>query len=239
MTIVPRPTASRDDAGEFATTLIEVQDRDLDGLSLVASLGASISGRIVVERGANIQTPFGLRIRASLTPEEYSGSWLITATVADDWSFRMTGLSGFCQFTVATDRAPFVAVTRTRVDAVEAPANAGVELTGGAHEVVVFVTERQSPNRTVDAPLSSGALVEQFKSEKVSWRQFAIAKEIVDRHDASVLPSLVGWLSQEDRHLRGNAAFIVAALGDARGFQVDAITHKRRPAVVSHSAERL
>ena len=220
LTIAPRPTASRDDTGEFATTLIEVQDRDLDDLSLVASLGASISGRIVVEPGANIQTPFGLRIRASLTPEEYSGSWLITATVADDWSFRMTGLSGFCQFTVATDRAPFVAVTRTRVDGVEAPASAGIELMGGVHEVVVFVTERQSPKRTVDAPLSSGALVEQFKSEKVSWRQFAIAKEIVDRHDASVLPSLAGWLSHEDRHLRGNAAFIVAGLGDARGFQV-------------------
>jgi hypothetical protein len=220
LTIAPAQTASRNDAGEFATTLIEVQDRDLDGLSLVASLGASISGRIVVEPGANIQTPFGLRVRASPTPEEYSGSWLITATVADDWSFRMTGLSGFSQFTVATDRAPFLAVTRTSVDGVEAPAGTGVELTGGAHEVVVFVTERQSPKRTVDARLSSAALVEQFKSEKVSWRQFAIAKEIVDRHDASVLPSLVGWLSHEDRHLRGNAAFIVAGLGDARGFQV-------------------
>jgi hypothetical protein len=220
LTIAPRPTASTDDAREFATTLIEVQDRDLDGLSLVASLGASISGRIVTEPGANIQTPFGLRIRASPTSEEYSGPWLITATVADDWSFRMTGLSGFSQFTVATDRAPFVAVTRISVDGVEAPGSSGVELTGGTHEVVVFVTERQSPKRTVDAPLSSGALVEQFKSEKVFWRQFAIAKEIVDRHDASVLPSLMGWLSHEDRHVRGNAAFIVAGLGDARGFQV-------------------
>lgn len=220
LTIGPRPTASRDDAGEFATTLIEVQDRDLDGLSLVASSGASISGRIVVESGANIQTPFGLRIRASPTPEEYSGSWLITATVADDWSFRMTGLSGFCQFTVATDRAPFVAVTRTSVDGVEAPPSAGVELTGGGHEVVIFVAERESPKPTFDTTLSSGALVEQFKGEKVFWRQFAIAREIVDRHDASVLPSLVGWLSHEDRHLRGNAAFIVAGLGDARGFQV-------------------
>jgi hypothetical protein len=220
LTIAPRPNASNDDAREFATTLIEAQDRDLDGLSLVASPGASISGRIVAEPGANIQTPFGLRIRASPISEEYSGRWLITATVADDWSFRMTGLSGFSQFTVATDRAPFVAVTRTSVDGVEAPGSSGVELTGGTHEVVVFVAERQSPKRTVDAALSSNALVEQFKSEKVFWRQFEIAKDLVERHDASVLPSLVGLLSHEDRHLRGNAAFVVAGLGDARGFQV-------------------
>ena len=220
LTIGPRPTPSKDDAGEFATALIEVQDRDLDGLSLVASLGASVSGRIVAEPGANIQTPFGLRVSASPTSEEYSGPWSISAAVADDWSFRMTGLSGSSQFTVATDRAPFVTVTRTRVDGVEAPAGAGVELTAGAHEVVVFVTERQLPKPAAGAALSSRALVEQFKSEKVSWRQFAIAKEIVDRRDASVLPSLVDWLSDEDRHLRGNATFIVAGLGDARGFQV-------------------
>jgi HEAT repeats len=220
LSIAPRPGTSRVDAGEFATTLIEVQDRDLEGLSLVTSLGASISGRIVAEPGANIQIPLGLRVTAWPTPEEYSIPRLITATVGDDRSFRMTGLSGFSQFAVATDRAPFLAVSRIRVDGVEASATAGVELTGGAHEVVVFVTERESPKSTVDTTLSSGALVEQFKSEKVFWQQFPIAKAIVERHDASVLPSLAGWLSHEDRHVRGNAAFVVAGLGDARGFQI-------------------
>lgn len=76
------------------------------------------------------------------------------------------------------------------------------------------------PQPTVDRARSSQELVEQFKSESVFWRQFTIAKEIVDRRDTSVLPFLVSWLSHEDRHLRGNAAFIVAGLGDARGFQV-------------------
>ena len=132
----------------------------------------------------------------------------------------MSGLSGFSQFTVATDRPPFVAVARTRVDGVEAPAGAGVDLTVGAHEVVVFVTERQPPKPGVDARLPPAALVEQFKSEKVFWRQFEIAREIVNRHDPGVLPALAGWLSHEDRHVRGNAAFVVAGLGDARGFQV-------------------
>ena len=35
-----------------------------------------------------------------------------------------------------------------------------------------------------------------------------------------MLPSLAAWLSHEDRHVRGNAAFISGGLGDPRGFQV-------------------
>jgi HEAT repeat protein len=77
------------------------------------------------------------------------------------------------------------------------------------------------PNPIFDGTgLSLGALVEQFKNEKVFWRQFEIAKEIVKRHDASVLASLEDWLSHEDRHIRGNVAFIFGRLGDARGLQV-------------------
>jgi len=219
LTIEPRPGESKAHNGEFATRLLEVQDRDLDGLSLVLSPGASISGRIVAAPGASIQNPFGLRVNASPTPEQFSPPGLITATVAGDGSFRMTGFSGFYEFTVAADRVPFVA-TRITVDGVEAAASAGVELTDGAHEVVVFVAPRETPKPTVDKTVSSGALVEQFKSEKVFWRQFAIGKEIVDRHDAGVLPSLVGLLSDEDRHERGNVAFIFGGLGDPRGFQV-------------------
>jgi HEAT repeat protein len=83
---------------------------------------------------------------------------------------------------------------------------------------IVFQTALPSTHFFVGA-VSSGTLVEQFKSEKVFWRQFAIAKEIVDRRDMSVLPSLVAWLSHEDRHVRGNVAFVFAGLGDARGFQ--------------------
>jgi HEAT repeat protein len=67
---------------------------------------------------------------------------------------------------------------------------------------------------------SVSELVEQFKSEKVYWRQFEVAKQIVALQDARVLPELDGWLSRDDRHLRGNAAFIFAALGDERGFSV-------------------
>ena len=68
-------------------------------------------------------------------------------------------------------------------------------------------------------PASTDALVEAFKREPVFWPQFTIAVRIAERNDPSVLSALVGWLGHEDRHLRGNAAFIFARLGDPRGFQ--------------------
>jgi HEAT repeat protein len=63
-------------------------------------------------------------------------------------------------------------------------------------------------------------LLRQFEGEGVFWRQFEVATSIVDAIDPSVLPRLEPWLTHEDRHLRGNAAFIFARLGDSRGFDV-------------------
>jgi HEAT repeat protein len=62
------------------------------------------------------------------------------------------------------------------------------------------------------------SLLRQFESENVFWRQFEVAKAIVAASDTSVLPQLESWLTHQDRHLRGNAAFIFAGLGDPRGF---------------------
>jgi len=67
---------------------------------------------------------------------------------------------------------------------------------------------------------SATRLVEQFKSTLVFWQQFEVAKKIVALRDKSVLQELDSWLNHEDRHLRGNAAFIFASLGDDRGFNV-------------------
>jgi HEAT repeat protein len=73
-------------------------------------------------------------------------------------------------------------------------------------------------------------LVEQFKTTTESWKQFEVAKQVVALHDKSVLQELEPWLSNEDMHLRGNAAFIFASLGDDRGFQViKAILENRSP----------
>ena len=67
---------------------------------------------------------------------------------------------------------------------------------------------------------SAAELVEQFKSTGVFWKQFEVAKKIVALHDNSVLHDLQPWLSNDDMHSRGNAAYIFASLGDERGFQV-------------------
>jgi HEAT repeat protein len=67
---------------------------------------------------------------------------------------------------------------------------------------------------------SANELVNQFKSESVFWKQFEVAKKIVAAGDKSVLPELEPFLSDEDMHVRGNAAFIFASLGDDRGFEV-------------------
>jgi len=75
-------------------------------------------------------------------------------------------------------------------------------------------------------------LLQQFETTTVFWRQFEVAKAIVAANDTSVLPKLQSWLTHEDRHLRGNAAFVFAGLGDFRGFDVIAAIlrdHSERP----------
>lgn len=67
---------------------------------------------------------------------------------------------------------------------------------------------------------STSRLVGQFESETIFWKQFEVAQKIVALHDKTMLQGLEPWLSNEDMHLRGNAAFIFACLGDDRGFQV-------------------
>jgi HEAT repeat protein len=62
-------------------------------------------------------------------------------------------------------------------------------------------------------------LLDQFRSTTVFWRQFEVAKQIVKMGDTRVLAELEPWLDRDDRHLRGNAAFVFAGLGDPRGFE--------------------
>jgi len=229
LTITTRQSAPNGERPGFATRLIEVRERDIDGLSLALGTGASIAGRVVPEPGGGIQSPVGLRVSASPAAGQYvPASNAVAASVAPDWSFRMAGPSGRYQFAAGADRLPVVKATRVTVDGAEMAADTGIELGEGSHDVVVFVAPRAAPAATVDNTRSTAALIEQFRNEKVFWRQFTIAKQIVDRHDASVLPSLVSWLAHEDRHIRGNVAFMFGALGDPRGFHtiVDILTDR-------------
>jgi HEAT repeat protein len=61
-------------------------------------------------------------------------------------------------------------------------------------------------------------LLDEFQTTN-SARQLEVGKQIVKVGDVTVLRVLEPWLRNEDRHLRGNAAFVFASLGDARGFE--------------------
>jgi HEAT repeat protein len=67
---------------------------------------------------------------------------------------------------------------------------------------------------------SAAELLDQFQTSTVFWKQFEVAKAIVAARDTKVLPQFESLLTHEDRHLRGNAAFILAGLADPRGFDV-------------------
>jgi HEAT repeats len=67
---------------------------------------------------------------------------------------------------------------------------------------------------------TASGLIKQLENTTVFWKQFEVGKKIVALHDNSVLPRLEPWLQSEDMHLRGNAAFVFARLGDDRGFEV-------------------
>jgi HEAT repeat protein len=67
--------------------------------------------------------------------------------------------------------------------------------------------------------LSVRDLLDRFKGEPVFWRQHEIGKALVAANDRAVIPELEAWLGHDDRHLRGNVAFVLARLGDPRGFR--------------------
>ena len=67
---------------------------------------------------------------------------------------------------------------------------------------------------------SATSLMEEFKGNRVFWQQFETAQKIVHLHDTSILEQLKPYLKDDDRHVRGNAAYVFAALGDDAGFEV-------------------
>jgi hypothetical protein len=217
--IEPHGSRPGQEGREFVDTMIDVKDHNLD-LSLTVRPGASLTGHVVAEPSGTVTTPIGLRVTVNRAQEQFAAGLPIAAAVKSDWSFRMTGLSGSYEFFVSSDRPPpIVAATRVVVDGTSYPATRGIALAEGQHDVVVFVAPRKAPKPTVDTTQTSNALVEQFKKEKVFWKQIEIAKAIAGKHDASVLPPLADWLAHQDRHIRGNVAFIFASFGDPRGLQ--------------------
>ena len=67
--------------------------------------------------------------------------------------------------------------------------------------------------------LSARELTDRFKMEKLFWRQFDIAQALAAANDRGAIAELEGWLTHDDRHVRGNVAFVLGRLGDPRGFE--------------------
>ena len=219
LTIEPRGSSPGEDGREFVDTKIDVKNDDLV-LTLTVRPGASLAGRVVAEPSGAIATPIGLRVTANQAHQPFAPGRSIAAAVNSDWTFTMTGLSGSYEFAVSSDRPPpRVVATRVVVDGASSPATEGITLAEGDHEIVVFAAPRDAPKPTIESRQTSSALVEQFKNERYFWRQMEIANAIVSKRDANVLPQLAEWLDHQDRHIRGNVAFVFASLGDPRGLQ--------------------
>jgi len=60
-------------------------------------------------------------------------------------------------------------------------------------------------------------LITKFQAESVFWKQQEFADEIAKVARLSDLSPLEPWLAHEDRHVRGNVAYLFAKLGDRRG----------------------
>ena len=67
--------------------------------------------------------------------------------------------------------------------------------------------------------LSSRELLDRFRNEKVFSQQFEIARALAATGNRDAIAALEGWLTNDDRHLRGNVAFVLGRLGDPRGFE--------------------
>ena len=78
--------------------------------------------------------------------------------------------------------------------------------------------------------LSARELLDRFRGEKVFWRQFEIGKALATANERGAIAELEGWLQHDDRHVRGNVAFVLGRLGDPRGFEtIAAILADRSP----------
>ena len=60
---------------------------------------------------------------------------------------------------------------------------------------------------------SLSELVEEFRAAAIFWQQAEIGEKIVALGRTGGLGRLEPWLAHEDRHIRGNVAFVFAALG--------------------------
>jgi hypothetical protein len=199
---------------EYAEMIIEARDRDIDNLQLVIRRSATITGRVVGEPGIAVAEGL-LRISASRSSPFLNSQYPSTLT-QNDGAFTLDAAPGQYVFSVRADRPPFVEVRRVTIDGVEGSLGE-LNVSPGPHEVTLTIGIRAatSPTQASAVALSSSQLLEQF----LKTPTLDAALQLTARGDATVLPRLVDYLKDEDRHVRGNAAVVFAAFGDPRGFE--------------------
>ena len=82
---------------------------------------------------------------------------------------------------------------------------------GGWLDVIASDKEMQA--------LSPRELLDRFKMEKVFSWQLEIGKALAAANNRGAIAELEVWLTHDDRHVRGNVAFVLGRLGDPRGFE--------------------
>lgn len=86
--------------------------------------------------------------------------------------------------------------------------------------ILLALIAAASPGLTRGEQGDAAKLVDEFKTSRTFWEQFEVAEKLVKLHDTSVLDQLRAYLKDDDRHVRGNAAFVFAALGHDCGLEV-------------------
>jgi hypothetical protein len=82
--------------------------------------------------------------------------------------------------------------------------------------------------------LAGSVLIDRFLNETDFTQQHEIGELLANSGDRSVIPQLETWLTHLDRHVRGNVAFVIARLGDQRGFEtIAAVLANRSDRVVA------
>jgi hypothetical protein len=85
-------------------------------------------------------------------------------------------------------------------------------------EAAILADARYKDTVARGEDLSTSELLARFRTTEMFWRQREIGEFLVTRRGPAVNEALVPMLTSEDRHVRANAAYVLAKHGDQRGF---------------------
>jgi hypothetical protein len=160
---------------EMAIVPISIGNADVDNLTVVTSLGVTVSGRVVFEEGPpTVQANTGMnamRVMAvALSPEDSAGiPSPPPATIAEDSSFTLKGLMGEYGLRVAIPNQYMKSVTVNGQDVTDVP-----HAFKSSDRVTITMTSRASTiegtvTDTRDVQIADAGVI-LFAEDKASWR---------------------------------------------------------------------